>query len=857
MSSSSSAEIQQSSSSSIAYQESELWKHYPELYKAIFMDSKNVFISGPGGCGKSFAIGMIKQETNRLGISCSLTATSGTAAHSLGPGASTIHRWSGIRLGDKPLETILGWINKRPEAKDRWKNTQILVLDEVSMLDAKTFELLSQVGKRVRCGKRALKSLLLANQSPLPFGGVQVVVAGDFCFAADTPIMTYQGGIKKAANVRPGDLLMGDDSCPRQVIQLHHGKSSMYRIIPIGSKKSFTVTGNHTLCLRVAGQGIPRWRESEQAWIVQWWNEVQEKVSRKDFHISSHGNSAKNLAEMFASKIPQDYVVELTVNEYLALSDFSKQELCCYKNAVEWSAENRREVGDDKSEKKSEEKELPINPWALGFWITEKHASILSEQDRRLCENKEFGEAVDNLRLSETKCLPEFYLFSSRHDRLQLLAGLIDGAGISENNRFRLCLKNKHLVKQARFVAESLGFNCSSLFETSGPETSWNFFYGLEGLGEHISQIPCRLNVPGRDKWIQNSKFSVSKFRVDYIGEGNYYGFTIDGNNRFLLGNFTVVHNCQLPPVRGDFAFESKLWEEMKFFNFRMTHPYRFPDPDHFAMLGRIRVGEMTKDDISKLRSRVSAHESYRKKIVSGELAEIIKPTRIFSLKQDVEGINKQELEALEGDAFAFEASDTVIPKPDAEGKIHYREEDIRQEYVDFMDGIAQPECLFKAGAQVMLTKNLSVEEGLVNGSRGVIEELHDERIVIRFKSGLLVDIVPFKYEYEDEKATCVRAQFPLILAYALTVHKSMGATLDYVIADCGTSVFAPGQGYVLLSRVRTLEGLLLTNFMPELIKPHPKALAFEEELIKRSVLAKPVEVKGGGKEEKEATNSE
>lgn len=347
------------------------------------------------------------------------------------------------------------------------------------------------------------------------------------------------------------------------------------------------------------------------------------------------------------------------------------------------------------------------------------------------------------------------------------------------------------------------------------------------------------------------------KFRVEPIGEGDFYGFKTDGNHRFLLGDFTVAHNCQLPPVKGDFAFESKLWDEMKFFNFRMTHPYRFPDPAHFEMLGRIRVGQMTPDDISKLRSRVLAYESYRKKIVKGELVEMIKPTRIFSLKQDVEGINQQELQALEGDAFMFEATDTVIPKPDSNGKVHHREEDIRQDYVDFMDAIASPECLFKVGAQVMLTKNLSVEEGLVNGSRGVIEELHEERIVVMFKSGIRVDIVPYKYEYEDEKAVCVRAQFPLILAYALTVHKSMGATLDYVVADCGTSVFAPGQGYVLLSRVRTLEGLLLTNFMPELIKPHPKALKFEDELIKRSIMAKPIEIKNEQKDDSPSKQEE
>jgi len=845
MSSSSESSSSSSSSSSPSseiwpsgYQESALWKQYPELYKAIFVDSNNVFVSGPGGCGKSFAVGMIKHEANRLGLNCSLTATSGTAAHSLGPGASTIHRWSGIRLGDKPLETILGWIEKRPDAKKRWREANLLVIDEISMLDDHTFELLSNVGKRIRCPKRSEKSLLKAGKTVEAFGGLKVIVTGDFCFAPNTPILTYQCGIKKAVDVQIGDVLMGDDSLPKTVVKLYGGCAPMYRVSTIGSGKSFIVTGNHTLCLRVAGQGLARWKGTDQTWIVQWWNESQRNVSRKEFSISKHGNESKTLAEAFASKIPQDYVLEITVNEYLSLSTFSQQELCCYKSAVEWP---------------EEEKKVPIDPWSLGFCLTGKR-NELTESDEKL---KELDDRLRLYHILERECLPECYLFTSRHNRLQVLAGLIDGAGVFQNNRFRLSLGNKFLANQAHFIAESLGFNCSALFETTESErTIWNFFYGFEGLGEDVDQIPCRLNCLNKGRWTQLSRYSVAKFRVDPVGDGEFYGFETDGNHRFLLGDFTVTHNCQLPPVRGDFAFEAKLWEEMKFFNFRMTYPYRFPDPEHFAMLGRIRVGAMTAADIAKLRSRVVAHETYRKKILNGELFETIKPTRVFSLKQDVEGINQQELQSLEGEAFIFEATDTVIPKPDSKGRIQYRVEDIRQDYIDFMDTIAPVECLFKVGAQVMLTKNLSVETGLVNGSRGVIEELHEERIVVLFKSGLHVDIVPYRYEYEDEKAVCIREQFPLVLAYAMTVHKSMGATLDYVVADCGTSVFAPGQGYVLLSRVRTLEGLLLTNVMPELIKPHPKALKFENDLIKRSVLAKPIELKEE-KEEKKDENEE
>lgn len=460
------------------YEQSDLYKQYPDLYEAIFVNKRNIFLSGPGGTGKSYSIGMIKKESDRLQIACALTATTGPAAHGLGPGSSTIHRWSGIRLGDKPIETIIGWIRSRPENKDRWKNTQILVIDELSMLDDITFQLISNVGKRIRGSSGTGKRLMKLTNLP-PFGGIQLIATADF---------------------------------------------------------------------------------------------------------------------------------------------------------------------------------------------------------------------------------------------------------------------------------------------------------------------------------------------------------------------------LQLPPVKGNFAFESPLWDEMKFYNYRMTHPFRHSDPEHAAMMNRIRVGEMTPDDEKKLYERVVAYEEYRKKETSGKLEDDIKPTRIYSLKKDVEAINLEELEKLEGDSFLYESQDVITIKPAKDGTPLIRAEDINtREYVEYMNGLASSEVLIKVGSQVMLTKNLSVESGLVNGSRGIVEECRDELILVRFRSGERIGIEPFGYEYEDENVKCVRGQFPLILAWAITIHKSQGATLDAAVADCGTSVFAPGMGYVVLSRVRSLKGLLLTNFIPKLIRPHPKALEFDKKMIPLSVMARPI----------------
>jgi hypothetical protein len=126
---------------------------------------------------------------------------------------------------------------------------------------------------------------------------------------------------------------------------------------------------------------------------------------------------------------------------------------------------------------------------------------------------------------------------------------------------------------------------------------------------------------------------------------------------------------------------------------------------------------------------------------------------------------------------------------------------------------------------------NLSVEQELVNGSRGIVEACLDDRVTVKFRSGESIDITPYPHEFEDEIVTCVRNQIPLMLAWACTIHKSQSTTLDYLMGDCGTSVFAPGMAYVLLSRCKTLKGMLLSNFMQKMVRPHAKALEFERKM--------------------------
>ncbi len=139
----------------------------PEVREAVFENEQNLLMYGVGGTGKTAQITCIKNYAYQHDIPLAVTST--TAKSAILIGGETIHRWSGIKLGDKPVLTIVNDIlrnNKR--ARDNWIKTKILVMDEVSMLGKETFEKLDKVGRAVR------------REPYLPFGGIKLILTGDF-----------------------------------------------------------------------------------------------------------------------------------------------------------------------------------------------------------------------------------------------------------------------------------------------------------------------------------------------------------------------------------------------------------------------------------------------------------------------------------------------------------------------------------------------------------------------------------------------------------------------------------------------------------------------------------------------------
>ena len=302
------------------------------------------------------------------------------------------------------------------------------------------------------------------------------------------------------------------------------------------------------------------------------------------------------------------------------------------------------------------------------------------------------------------------------------------------------------------------------------------------------------------------------------------------GKQLIVSGDF-----LQLPPVGDLFCFQSELWEELDFRIFRLIIPKRYPDVNHFELLQRYRMGTQTKEDNKKLHQRYDAYIKYIRE--GGDKNRRIKPTRLYSLKKDVEQHNLDELSKLPGETFTYNAINNICLKEE-DASLHKKKkilsEKEKNDCIQFLDTVVDSQVYLKPEAQVMLTFNLDPDNGLVNGSRGVVVKCHPDHAEILFKNGIVSMIFFNAYEFDDGKLKMIRFQIPLILAWAISGHKSQGCSLDDVIEDLGPSIFSSGMGYVMLSRVRTLDGLLLSNLDTKKLTANKEALKFEEELIQK-----------------------
>lgn len=388
------------------------------------------------------------------------------------------------------------------------------------------------------------------------------------CHAKNTQIMMSDGTIKMVQDIQVGDLLMGDDSKSRKVMSLARGKDKMYDIIPVKGEK-YTVNEAHILCLKASG--FPKLSANNHTantnFNIQWIE--NNKFQSKTFTYNNAQQKEKQRleAELFFDNIKRNQntcenILEISIKNYLNLSKKLKACLKGYKVSIDFP-----------------EKEVPIDPYLIGYWlgdgttatsqITSQDSTVLYYFAKNLPKynlflshrhkysygitgngkyyNNIFLNTLKNLNMIDNKHIPLLYKCNSRENRLKLLAGLIDSDGSLSNGSFEFTQKSEKLMDDVIYLARSLGFSC---YKTE-KNTSWTYkgvkqtgkAYRISINGKGIDEIPTQIPRKRAEPRKQIKDVLVSGITVKYVKEDEYYGFMIDENCRYVMGDFTVTHN--------------------------------------------------------------------------------------------------------------------------------------------------------------------------------------------------------------------------------------------------------------------------------------------------------------------------
>lgn len=375
------------------------------------------------------------------------------------------------------------------------------------------------------------------------------------CLGLGTPVMMADGRVIPVEEVKAGDLLMGPDSEPRRVLGTNRGRGPLYRIVPV--------------------KGEP--------WVCN------------DVHVLTLAGSNHNMGK----------VIDIPLNEHLAASAAKGERPD--RNWKLWR------VGVN-----FPERPLPIEPYLLGLWLgdgtlavphitnadPEIHAYCREAAPRHKVELMMVAEEKNNTwrlsfrvpngegsranpnplwRVLQTcirggeKFIPDEFLRSGRQQRLELLAGLLDTDGSLSHGGYEIVFKPKGLAEQVVYLARSLGFAAYMVEREGVCQTSEGTFRGLYQrvfISGDVNMIPCKVSRKKASPRRQIKRVNVTGFEVESLGEGEYAGFELDRDGRFLLGDFTVTHNTTLieeitKRLPGDktvlvVAFNKSIAEELK-----------------------------------------------------------------------------------------------------------------------------------------------------------------------------------------------------------------------------------------------------------------------------------------------------
>jgi ATP-dependent DNA helicase PIF1 len=291
----------------------------------------------------------------------------------------------------------------------------------------------------------------------------------------------------------------------------------------------------------------------------------------------------------------------------------------------------------------------------------------------------------------------------------------------------------------------------------------------------------------------------------------------------------------QLPPVAREedqadiaFCFESLDWPTTFPVVVQLKKIFRQTDETYTTILNQIRVGKLFKSSLEILTPHIGK-----------PLPDTFVPTILLPRRRDAEMINARELEKLPSEKKIYTLSKAEILPEQAKKQAKQQPGQTKQpqpepaisaeqhemEYNFLMNNImADKEIVLKKGAQVMCIANIDMEssEPIVNGSQGIIIDFVGNLPLVQFNSGARRTVGYHTWNSETYPSIGVK-QIPLIYAWAITIHKAQGVSLDMAQIDAGSNIFECGQTYVALSRIKSLAGLYLTAFNPQKIKVNKK----------------------------------
>lgn len=342
---------------------------------------------------------------------------------------------------------------------------------------------------------------------------------GRRCWTPETEILMADGKTKQVKYILLNDKVMGADNKPHKVIEIHEGIDDIYELYTVKKNISFKCNSKHILTLMCSR--VP------------------------DYPIYYQGYK-------------KNHIYDIPLDEFLKFPTHLQRRFSIFRVPIEYK-----------------ERKHIISPWLLGLWLgdgTSISPSIaVGTYENNIIANIENEAKINNwrtnyyqkkgtncyqisisggmlkelkeLKLIKNKRIPDNYLIDSFKNRYELLAGLIDSDGYKpkSGNALEFCNTNKTLIDDVIKLCHSLGLHTtlrSKIPYLNGKPCKRAYTISIKGS---LSKIHCRAE---RKNCLDSKQPPYFSFKIRKIGKGEYKGFTVEGNKRILLGDYTINHNC-------------------------------------------------------------------------------------------------------------------------------------------------------------------------------------------------------------------------------------------------------------------------------------------------------------------------